>query len=82
MAREYVNVRERLSPEQRDVYKMKFHGNIKDKGHTCETCHAPKGILDYKALGFSEKRTADLQFLNIKGMITKYEEFHIPGLFK
>ena len=82
MAREYVNVRDRLSPEQRDIYKMKFHGNIKDKGHACETCHSPKGILDLEALGFSEKRTADLQFLNIKGMITKYEEFHIPGLFK
>jgi hypothetical protein len=82
LAREYVNVRDRLTPEQRDVYKMKFHGNIQPKGYECANCHSPKGVLDFKALGFSEKRTADLQYLNIKGMITKYEVFHLPELFK
>jgi hypothetical protein len=82
LARDYLKVRDELTPEQRDVYKKKFHGNIKPKGYECEACHAKKGVLDFKELGFSENRTVDLQLMNIKGMITKYEEFYLPMLFK
>ncbi|NOZ69263.1 MAG: hypothetical protein GXP46_08505 [Deferribacteres bacterium] len=82
LARDYVRVRDKLTPEQRDNVKKKFHVNIKPKGHECKVCHSKKSILDFKKLGFADNRTIDLQELNIKGLITKYETFYIPNLFK
>ncbi len=82
LARDYVKVRDRLTPEQREGVKKKFHVDIRPKGPACQTCHASKGILDFQALGFSPKRITDLENLSIKGMITKYDEFYLPDLFK
>ena len=82
LAQDYMKVRDKLTPEQRDSVKKKFHENVKPKGHECETCHAKDAILNYRKLGFSENRIVDLEQLNIKGMITKYEEFYLPNLFK
>lgn len=82
MARDYVRVRDQLTPEQREGVTKKFHEDIQPKGPECHTCHASDGILDYKKLGFSEKRILDLENLSIKGMITKYDEFYLPDLFK
>ncbi len=82
LAQDYMNVRDKLTPEQRDGVKKKFHLNIKPKGHECDKCHSKEGILDFKKLGFAENRIVDLEQLNIKGMITKYEEFYLPNLFQ
>ena len=81
LAKDYMNVRDELTPEQRDNVKKKFHINIKAKGHECDACHSKKGILDFKKLGFAINRVVDLEQLNIKGMVTKYEKFYIPKLF-
>ena len=81
MARDYVRVRDKLTPEQREGVTKKFHVDIRLKGPECQTCHASDGILDFKKLGFSEKRIADLENLSIKGLITKYDEFYLPDLF-
>lgn len=80
-AQDYLKIRDKLTPEQRDNAKKKFHVNIKPKGHDCKKCHDQRGILDFKKLGFSENRIVDLEQLNIAGMITKYEKFYIPNLF-
>ncbi len=77
-----MKVRDKLTPEQRDNVKKKFHVNIKAKGHECKACHTKKGIFEFRKLGFTENRTIDLEQLNITGMITKYEKFYIPNLFK
>lgn len=82
LAQDYMKVRDKLTPEQRDGVKKKFHVNIKPKGHECKTCHAQKSILDFKQLTFSENRIVDLEQLNIKGMITKYKQFYLPNLFQ
>lgn len=82
LALDYVKVRDKLTPEQRDNVKKKFHVNTKPKGHECKDCHAKKGILKFRELGFASNRTVDLQQLNITGMVTKYEKFYIPNLFK
>jgi hypothetical protein len=82
LAKDYVKVRDKLTPEQRDNVKKKFHVNIKAKGHECKDCHAKKGILKFRELGFVANRTVDLEQLNITGMVTKYEKFYIPNLFK
>ncbi len=82
LAQDYMRVRDQLTPEQRDGVKKKFHVNIKPKGHECKTCHSKKSILDFKGLGFTNDRKVDLEQLNISGMITKYEIFYLPNLFK
>jgi hypothetical protein len=82
VALDFMKVRDKLSPEQRDGVKSKFHQNIKPKGYDCKTCHTGKSILDFKKLGFSEKRTSDLTTLEIVGVITKYEEFYLPEILK
>jgi hypothetical protein len=82
LAKQYVRIRDRLSPEQKKSETKRFHVDIRPKGPNCQVCHSAKGILDFKALGFSAKRTVDIEELNIKGIITKYEEFYLPDLFK
>jgi hypothetical protein len=77
-----MRVRDKLSPEQREGIKNKFHVDIKPKGFECNACHSEKSILDFKRLGFSENRIVDLEQMNIKGMLTKYEQFYLPDLFK
>lgn len=82
LALDYAKVKEQLTPEQRDNVKVKFHVNIKPKGHECKACHSKKSILEFKKLGFTPNRTVDIQQLNITGLVTKYETFFIPNLFK
>ncbi len=82
LAKDYANVKDQLTPEQRDNVKKKFHVNIKAKGHECKACHSRKSILEFKKLGFTPNRTVDLEQLNITGLVTKYEKFYIPNLFK
>jgi hypothetical protein len=81
-ARHYLTIRDQLAPEQRKSETQNFHIDIRDKGPDCQVCHSTQGILDFKALGFSAKRTVDIEALNIKGIITKYDEFYLPDLFK
>lgn len=82
LAMDYEKVKDQLTPEQRDNVKKKFHVHIKPKGHECDKCHSKKSILQFKELGFASNRIIDLEQLNIKGMVTKYEKFYIPNLFK
>jgi hypothetical protein len=82
MAKDYVKVRDQLTPEQREGVTKKFHVNIKPVGHECTKCHSKESILNFKELGFSEKRETDLEQLSITGIITKYNEFFLPDLFE
>ncbi len=81
LARDFVKIRDQLSPEQREGIKNKFHENIKPKGHECLKCHTEDSILDFEKLGFSEIRTANLKKLGVVGMIEQYERFYLPELF-
>lgn len=82
LAKDYVRVRDQLTPEQREGVTKKFHVDILPKGPECHTCHASGGLLDLKQLEFSKKRIYDLENLSIKGLLTKYDEFYLPDLFK
>jgi hypothetical protein len=81
-ARDYMKIRDQLTPEQRKDDTQRFHLDTLAKGQECQVCHAVNGRLDFKQLGFSPKRTIDIEQLNIKGMITKYDQFYLPDLFK
>lgn len=82
MAKDFVAVRNQLTPEQREGITKRFHVDIRPKGPECQACHAFDGLLNFKMLGFAEKRTIDLEMLNIKGILTKYDEFYLPDLFR
>lgn len=60
-----------------------FHRDIERKGinAACNECHSANGILDFRKLGFNDKRTKDLEYMNIKSLVTKYDTFVIPNLF-
>jgi hypothetical protein len=82
LAKDFVKIRDQLTPEQRKEATKRFHVDTLEKGPDCQICHSTKSILDFKALGFSPKRIVDIEQLNIKGIITKYDEFYLPDLFK
>lgn len=82
LAKDYIKVRDRLTPEQRDAVKRKFHVNIKPVGYACKACHAKKGRIDFKQLGFSDYRTAVLQQLSIQGKLTQNKKVFLPNLFQ
>lgn len=81
LAQDYMKVRDKLSPEQREGIKNKFHENIKPKGHGCKTCHTENSILDFTQLGFSKTRATNLKQLILADMLAKYEKFYLPELF-
>jgi hypothetical protein len=81
LAKDYMKVREKLSPEQREGIKNKFHENIKPKGNDCKQCHVGKPLLDFRQLGFSDTRIDNLLKLDVVGMLEKYDKFYLPELF-
>jgi len=81
LAKDYMKVRDSLSPEQREGIKNKFHEKIKPQGHGCRTCHIKKSLLDLKSLGFAANRIENLKNLSVIGMLAKYEKFYMPELF-
>jgi len=81
LARDYMKVRDQLSPEQREGVKNKFHENIKPKGYDCKICHTEQSLLDFKQLGFSDTRIDNLLKLDMVGMLEKYDQFYLPELF-
>ena len=80
LAKDFMKVRQRLSPEQREGIKNKFHENIKPKGHDCKKCHTRNSILDFEQLGFVENRIANLKQLVVVDMIRKYDSWYLPEL--
>jgi len=80
-AKDFIKIRDRLSPEEREGIKNKFHQTIKPKGHNCKDCHTENSILNFKHLGFSKNRTNYLKSLEILGMLSHYDDFYLPELF-
>lgn len=72
-----------LNQEEKEKALQYFHKDIakKEISVACNECHSPTGILDFKKLGFEEKKIKDLQYLNIKSLVTKYDVFYLPNLF-
>lgn len=82
LARDYMRVRDRLRPEQREGLKNKFHGDVKSRNFECKQCHSEQGVLNFKELEFSDTRMANLLSLEVVGILDKYEQFHMPKLFE
>ncbi|MBD3647531.1 MAG: hypothetical protein HUJ31_08795 [Pseudomonadales bacterium] len=81
-AREFIEIRESLSDQDRDALKKSFHKLIIPKGRFCSRCHAPEeeSFLPFRELGFSDQRVTDVTNLNIIGITQKYKKFYMPNL--
>ncbi|MEW6599356.1 MAG: hypothetical protein AB1499_00140 [Nitrospirota bacterium] len=82
-AGEYLKNEKKLSKADVEKEQNFFHRHIakKEISVACDECHSTSGIIDFRKLGFSENKAKDLQYLNIKGLVTKYDTFYIPNLF-
>jgi len=80
---EFKNREKNLRPEEKEKELKYFHKDVAkmEISVACNECHSPKGILDFKQLGFEERKINDLQYLNIKSLVTKYDVFYMPNLF-
>jgi hypothetical protein len=82
-AKEFLDKEKKMGLSEKEKELNFYHRDIakKEISVACDECHSPKGIMDFRKLGFNENRTYDLQYLNIKGLVTKYETFYFPNLF-
>jgi hypothetical protein len=82
-ATEYMFRESNLKPDQKEKRLDYFHRDIakKEISVACDECHSSHTILDFRKLGFDEKKTHNLIALNIKGLVTKYKTFYFPDLF-
>lgn len=81
-AREFLKIKESLSPNDKEAMKKSFHREVNPIGRFCNRCHAPeeKSMIPFRALGFSDRRIANLTNLNIIGIVEKYREFYLPTI--
>lgn len=81
--REFLELKDSLSDEDKAAIKKRFHSLVMAKGRFCTRCHTDedKSYLPFRELGFSEQRISDVTNLNIVGIVEKYREFYIPKLF-
>ena len=49
---------------------------------SCRQCHSSTGVIPFAKLGFDQTRTNQLQRMEIGGMMTNYDVFYFPDLFK
>ena len=82
-AKTFLGKEKNLKPDAKKKELAYFHKDIEKKeiSVACNECHSSNSILNYKKLGFDEKKTKDLIYLNIKGLVTKYKTFYLPHLF-
>lgn len=82
-AAEFLEKEKDMSPAEKAKELDYFHREIakKEISVACNECHSATGILDFRKLGFDSKKAKDLQYLNIKSLLTKYDKFVIPNLF-
>jgi hypothetical protein len=80
---EFLDKEKRLTKEEKEKELNFFHKHIakKEISIACNECHSADSMLDFRKLGFSEKKARDLRYLNIKSLVTKYETFYFPNLF-
>ena len=82
-ADEFIKKEKNLSTEEKNKAMAYFHQDIEKKqiSLACDECHSSHSILEFGKLGFDRKKTNDLMYLNIKGLVTKYKVFYFPRLF-
>lgn len=64
-----------LSSEEKAHLKARLHKPLKDKGPLCGDCHSKRQkILNFKALGYPDKRMKELEQNKIAGFLDKVKD--------
>jgi len=78
-AREYLRLKDTLTPDQVAQAKVKLHEQISDKPVFCTDCHKKDGYFNYLRLGFPKNRIDHLTSSEVVSMIDKYTTFYLPS---
>ncbi len=79
-AQQFLKMRPDLTSDQVAEAKAKLHGPLSKKPVFCADCHQKNGYLDFKKLGFPERRVEHLVSSEFVGMIDKYKTFYLPSV--
>ena len=79
-ARQYLELKDKYTPDQIARAKAELHRGISDKPVVCNECHKKDGYLDFAQLGFPDKRIIHLVSTEVTGMIEKYQTFYLPSV--
>jgi hypothetical protein len=79
-AREFLELKDRFTPDQMAQAKIKLHTQVSQKPVLCGDCHKKDGYLDFAKLGFPKNRVNHLVSTEVAGMIEKYETFYLPAV--
>ena len=77
-AAEFLELKDRFTPDQMAQAKIKLHERITKKPVLCKECHQKNGYFDFAKVGYPRNRIDHLISSEVVGMIDKYETFYIP----
>jgi hypothetical protein len=79
----YMAGKDSYTEEQKKQIVDSMHKDTEIKEFVmCKQCHSSTGIMPFAQLGFDQTRANQLQQMEIGGMLTNYEIFYFPDLFK
>ena len=79
-AREYLRLKNKLTPDQIAQAKVKLHEHISEKPVFCTECHKKDGYFNFAQLGFPKNRIDHLTSTEVASMIDKYTTFYMPSV--
>jgi len=77
-AREYLELKDKFTPDQAAKAKIKLHEKLSKKPVFCMDCHKKDGYIDFAKLGYPRNRVDHLASTEVASMIQKYETFYLP----
>jgi hypothetical protein len=81
LALEFLQKKDSYTPEQKETIKQQLMKHISKKPVICEECHSEQRYLNYRELGYSAERSADLSRIEIVKLIREYKDFKFPVIF-
>jgi cytochrome b subunit of formate dehydrogenase len=79
----YMEAEEKYSEPEKQALVDRLHQGTELKEFIrCSRCHSKNGIMDFKELGFEPARINQLQKMEMGGMLTNYDTFYFPDIFK
>ena len=77
-AREYLELKDKFTPDQAAKAKIKLHEKLSKKPVFCMDCHKKDGYIEFSKLGYPRNRVDHLRSTEVASMIEKYETFYLP----
>lgn len=83
IALRYMDEKEGYSEDKKEEVVNRLHQGTEIKEFIqCSRCHSANGVMNFKELGFEPARINQLQKMEIGGMLTNYDTFYFPDIFK